>query len=54
MIEDVKDKVDEIPGSDSSRATTIVFDEIYHRKSGVLPLSKSVGLIETLGEGFNN
>ena len=42
-----------LPDSDFPKAAEIIFDKIYHGKDGVPPLSKFVGLIETLGEGFH-
>ena len=53
MVEDVEDNVDELPDSDFSKATAIIFDKIDNGKDGVLTLSKFVDLIETLGEGFH-
>ena len=49
MIEYVEDEVDELPDSDFSKATARVFDKIDHGNYGVIPLSKFVALIETLG-----
>ena len=49
MIEYVEDDVDELPDSDFAKSSAIIFDRIYHGKGGVLPLSKFVYLIETLG-----
>ena len=49
MIEDVEDDLDELPESDFSKAAMIIFDKIYHGKYGVLPLSKFIDLVETLG-----
>ena len=37
-----------------AKAATIIFDKKYRGKDGVLPSSKFVDLIETLGEGFHN
>ena len=45
---------DELPDSDFSKAATRLFDKIDNGKDGVLPSSKFVDLIETLGEGFHN
>ena len=53
MTEDVEDNVDEIPDSEFSYAVAIVFHKIDNGNDGVLPLSKIVDFIETLGEGFN-
>ena len=53
VIEDLEDDVDELPDSDSAKAAARVFDEIDNGKAGVLPSSKFVDLIETLGEGFH-
>ena len=44
----------ELPDSDFSKATVRVFHEIDNGKDGVLPLSKFVELIETIGEGFHS
>ena len=49
MIEDVEDGIDELPYLDFSIATARVFGKIDHRNYGVIPLSKFVALIETLG-----
>ena len=49
MIEDLEDDVYEVSDSDSSIATARVFDKIDHGYYGVIPLSKFVALIETLG-----
>ena len=38
MIEDVEDDVDELSGSDFSKATAIISDKIENGKAGVLPL----------------
>ena len=51
VIEDVEYGVDELPDLYFSKCTAIVFDKIYIRKAGVLPLSKFVELIETLSGG---
>ena len=40
MIEDVEDDIDELPDSDYAKAAARVFDEIGHKKAGVLLLSK--------------
>ena len=50
----MEDDVDELTGSDFSKAATGVFDEIYNGKSGVLTSSKLVDLIEILGGGFHS
>ena len=49
MIEDLEDDVYEVSDSDFSKATARVFDKIDHGNYGVIPLSKFVALIETLG-----
>ena len=54
VIEDVEDDAYELPDSDYPKAAVRVFDKIYNGKAGVLPLSKFVYLIETLGEGFHS
>ena len=54
MIEDVEDDVNELPGSDFSKNATGVFDKIYNGEDGVLPSSKFVDLIETLGGGVHD
>ena len=54
VIEDVEDDVDDLPDSDFSKSAARVFDKIDNRKYGVLPLSKFVDLIETLGKGFHS
>ena len=51
IIEYVEDDIDELPNSDLSKAAARVFDKIYNGKAGVLPSSKFVDLIETLGGG---
>ena len=53
MIQYVEDDVDELPDSDFSKASARVFNKIENGKDGVLPSSKFVDLIETLGEGFH-
>ena len=50
----MEDDVDELPDSDYSKAATIICDKIDNGKDSVLPLSNSVDLIETLGEGFHS
>ena len=40
VIEGVKDYIYELPDSDFSKATAIVFDKIENDKSDVLPSSK--------------
>ena len=45
----MEDDVDEIPDSDFSKSAARVFDKIDNGKAGVLPLSKFVDFIETLG-----
>ena len=52
--EDVEDDVDELPDSDFSKATAILLDKIDNSKDGVLPSSKFVNWIETLGDGFHS
>ena len=52
MIEDVEYDVDEHFGPDFSKDAARVFDKIDDGEAGVLPLSKFVDLIETLGGGF--
>ena len=47
----MEDDVDELPDSDFSIAAVIIFDRIDNGKDGVLPSSKFVYLIETLGGG---
>ena len=49
VMEDVENDVDELPDSDFSKSAARVFDKIYNRKDGVLPSSKFVDFIETLG-----
>ena len=49
----VEDDVDELPDSEFSKASAIVFDRIENWKDGDLPSSNSVEFIETLGEGFH-
>ena len=49
----MEDDVDELPDSDFSKTShKRVFDKMDNGKAGILPLSKFVDLIETLGEGF--
>ena len=52
MIEDVEDKIYELPETDFAKAAAGVFENIDDGKYGVLPSSKFVDLIETLWEGF--
>ena len=47
----MEDDIDELPDSDFSKSPAILFDKIYNGKAGVLPSSKFVDLIETLGGG---
>ena len=54
VIENFEDDVDELSDLDFSKAAARVFDKINNGKDGVLPLSKFVDLIETLGEGFHS
>ena len=54
MTEDVEDDVYDLPGSSFSKAAARVFDKIDNGKAGVLPYSKFVDLIETIGGGFNS
>ena len=54
MTEDVEDDVDELPDSDFAKAALVIFDKIDNGKDGVLPWSKFVDLIKTLGEGFHS
>ena len=54
VIEYVEDGVDELPDSDFTKATARVFDKIDSWKDGVLPSSKFVNFIETIGEGFHS
>ena len=51
VIEDVEDDVDELLYSYFSDAFKRVFDEIDNGEASVLPSSKFVDLIETLGFG---
>ena len=51
MVEDVDDNVDEVPDTYFSKATAILFDKTYNLRYGVLPLSKFVDLVETVGGG---
>ena len=50
-IEDVEDEIDELPDSDYFKTDAIIVDKINNGKDGVLPPSKFVDLIETLGGG---
>ena len=50
----MEDDVNELPDSYFSKAAVRVFDKIDHGKANILPLSKFVELIETLGEGFHS
>ena len=54
VMEYVEDDIDELLDSDFSKADAIVFDAIDIGKAAVLPLSKLVYSIETLGESFRN
>ena len=54
VIEYVKDDVDEIPDSDFSKASARIFDEIDNGKDGVLPPSKCIDLIKSIGEIFHS
>ena len=49
----MEDDVDELHHSDSSKAAVGASDKINNRKAGVFPLSKFVGLVEALGEGYH-
>ena len=49
VIEHVEGNVDELTDYDFSKAAVRVFDEIDNGGAGVLPSSKFVELIETLG-----
>ena len=53
-MEYVEDDVDELSDSDISKAYAIVFDETYHKNTGVLKLSKVFDTIGTFGEGFHS
>ena len=50
----MEDDVDEHPDSDFSKAAARVFDKIDNGKASVLPSSKFVDFIESLGEGFHS
>ena len=50
----VEDDVDKIPDSSFSKSAAGVVDKLDNGKAGVLPSSKCVDLIETLGEGFHS
>ena len=50
----MEDDIDELPESDYSKATMIVFNKTNHGKSGFLQSSKFVDLIEIFGEGFSS
>ena len=54
MIEYMEDAVYELPGSNLAKSAAIVFYKIDNGKDGVLPLSKFVDLLETLGEIFHS
>ena len=54
VIKDVKDEVDELIDSYSSKYIMRVFDLLCYGKDGVLPLSKFVDLIEILREVFHS
>ena len=49
MIEDVEDDVDKLPYSDFPGSSVRVFDKIDYGKDGVLPSSKFIYFVETLG-----
>ena len=51
MIEDVEYNVDVLPDSYFTKAAMRVSDKINNGKADVLPPSKYVDLIETLGGG---
>ena len=50
----MEDDVDELPDLDFANAAAIIFDEIDNGKDGVLPSSRFVDLIGTLGKGFHS
>ena len=50
----MEDDVYEIPDSDSSKSTTRLCDKIDNGKAVVLPFTKFVDFIETLGEVFHS
>ena len=50
----IEDDIYELPYSDFSKATARVLDKVYNEKDRVLPLSKFVNCIETLGDGFHS
>ena len=54
VIKYVEDDIDELTDADFSKAATRLFDKTDNRKDGVLPSSKFVDLIETLGKGFHS
>ena len=53
-IKYVEDDQDKLPDSDIDNAAARVFDKIDNGKAGILPSSKFVDYIETLGEGFHS
>ena len=50
----MEDDLDELTDSYFSKASARLYDKIDNEKDGILPLSKFVDLIETLGEGFHS
>ena len=50
----MEDDVDELTDSYFSKAAARVFDKIYTRKDDILPLSKSVDFIATLGKSYHS
>ena len=54
VIEDVEYDIDQLPDSYFYKNSARIFDKIYYGKDSVLPSSKFVDLIETLGEGFHS
>ena len=53
-VEDVKDDVYELLDSDFAKSSEIILDEINNWKEDILPSSKCVDLIRTIGGGFHS
>ena len=54
VIKDVEDDIDELPDSYFSKSAERLFNKINDVKYGVLPSSKFVDLVETLGGGVHS
>ena len=50
----MEEDVDKLPDPYFSKSAAIIFDKIDNGEDGILPPSRFVYLIETLGDGFHN